>query len=126
MNNPLPKTSVVAKIIDAYIKWNEISRHIPKMRRYSIGIKIDSLFVEILESVYLAQFSKKEDRAIYLEKSIVKNDLLKAMLYVLLELKGIEEKHFLNIGRQMDEIGKILYGWKNQSTKNTNQNKHLT
>ena len=41
------------------------------------------------------------------------------MLYVLFELKGIEEKHFVELAQKTEEVGKILYGWKNQPVKIT-------
>jgi hypothetical protein len=92
------------------------------MRRYSLGIKIDTLFSDIIELVSLAQFSPKEHREKILTKSITKNDCLKSMLYVLFELKGVPEKHFLELATKTEEIGRMLYGWKNQSIKNTDRN----
>lgn len=88
------------------------------MRRYSLGVKIDCLFSDIIELVSMAQFSVQESRTEILIKAIAKNDCLKSMLYVLFELKGIEEKHFIELAPKIEEIGKILYGWKNQPVKN--------
>jgi len=108
------------KIINAYIYWNDIIRHIPKIRRYSLGVKIDSIFSDIIELVSMAQFSTETHRTEILIKAITKNDCLKSMLYVLFELKGIEEKHFVELAQKIEEIGKILYGWKNQPIKSKN------
>ena len=104
----------MAKLLSAYTEWNNIIRHIPKIRRYSLGIKIDKLFSDVVELVSLAQFSTKENREVILQKAITKNDCLKFMLYAMLELKGIEEKHFFSLAPKIEEIGKMLYGWKNQ------------
>ena len=109
------------KIIDAYGYWNNIIRHIPKMRRYSLGVKIDCLFSDVIELVSMAQFSS-EERVKILTKAIVKNDCLKLMLYVLFELKGIEEKYFVELAQKIEEVGKILYGWKNQHSKSQQKN----
>lgn len=105
------------KIISAYAYWHNITKHIPKMRRYSLGIKIDSIFTDIIELVSMAQFSPKEERQKILSRAITKNDCLKSMLYVLFELEGIEEKYFLELGQKTEEIGRMLYGWKNQTEK---------
>lgn len=125
MNNPPPPTqkfsSVGMKIIDAYAYWNNITRHIPKMRRYSLGVRVDCLFTDVIEFVSMAQFSPPEERQKILARAIAKNDCLKSMLYVLFELKGIEEKHFVELAHKIEEIGKILYGWKNQPIKNAKQ-----
>ena len=111
MHPPPNKLSGIGqKIISAYAYWHNISRHIPKMRRYSLGIKIDTLFADIIELVSMAQFSARESRPAILSKAITKNDVLKHMLYVLLELKGIEEQYFVELAQRVEEIGRMLYG----------------
>ena len=119
---PMKFSGVGMKIINAYTYWNNIIRHIPKIHRYSLGIKIDTLFSDIIELVSMAQFSVIENRQKILAQAIAKNDCLKSMLYVLFELKGIEEKHFIELAQKIEEIGRILYGWKNQSVKNPQKN----
>ena len=93
------------------------------MRRYSLGVKIDKLFTDLIELVSMAQFSTKEDRLSFITKAISKNDCLKFMLYALLELEGIEEKYFVRIAPIVEEAGKMLYGWKNQAQKSLEQNR---
>jgi hypothetical protein len=113
-----PLSGIMAKFLSAYVEWNAITRHIPKIHRYSLGVKIDRLFADIIELVSLAQFStNKETRDILLGKAITKNDCLKFMLYVMLEVKGFEEKHFFSLAPKMEEIGRMLFGWKNKKEK---------
>jgi len=64
-----------------------------------------------------AQFSPKEIRVILVSQAIVKNDTLKFMLYTLFELRGINDKKFLSLSTKIEEIGRMLYGWKNQCPK---------
>lgn len=94
------------------------------MRRYSLGVKIDCIFSDIIELASMAQFSAPEYRQEILTRAIAKNDCLKSMLYVLFELKGIEEKHFVELAQRMEEVGRILYGWKNQPVKKTQKIKN--
>ena len=116
--NPPPQLSGIAiKILSAYKEWSNVLKHIPKMKRYSLGVKIDCLFSDLVELVSLAQFSAKENRTAFITRAISKNDCLKFMLYALLELNGIENKHFIRIAPIVEEIGKMLYGWKNQTEK---------
>ncbi len=93
------------------------------MRRYSLGVRIDGLLAEIIELVATAQFSPKEDQATILTKAITRNDVLKTLLYVLLELQGIEEIHFIEMAQRIEEIGRVLYGWKNHAQAETLQNR---
>ena len=74
----------------------------------------------------MAQFSAIEERPKILTQVIAKNDCLKSMLYVLFELKGIEEKHFIELAQKIEEIGRILYVWKNPKKNNLEKNaKHI-
>ncbi len=87
------------------------------MRRHSLGVKIDILFSDILECISEAQFSLKNLRGPLISRAITKNDLLKFELYALFELKGIPEDHFLEISNRLEEIGRILYGWLQNTLK---------
>lgn len=85
--------------------------------RYSLAIHIDQIFAEIVSLTAEAQFSPREIRIIPINQAIIKNDTLKFMLYTLFELKGIDGKKFLSLSVKIEEIGRMLYGWKNQCSK---------
>ena len=102
------------KILEAYVFWQNNIRHIPKIHRYSMGVRIDNLFSIIIEHISGAIYSSIEKREIYILKAINRNDVLKFMLLTLLEIKGIEEDKFEVLSLKMEEVGRILYGWKNQ------------
>lgn len=103
---------IASKLLSAYLYWNGIIRHIPKIRRYSLGVNIEKLFAEVLKFVSAAQFSAKDKRLPLISGAITQNDLLKFMLYALWELKGIEEQHFLELSSRLEEVGRMLYGWR--------------
>lgn len=103
-----------------YVEWHQIlSRHVLKDLRYSLGVRIDMLFAEVLEGISLAQFSLPGVKAGYLAIAIGKNDTLKFMLYALYELHGIDEKKFVSLSLKTEEIGRMLYGWKMSAEKRT-------
>ena len=102
-----------------YIEWHGIlAKHIPKTLRYSLGIRIDDLFSQILEAVALAQFSGGEERGAHIAHAIGKNDALKFMLYALYELKGIDGAKLISLSEKAAEIGRMLYGWKKGTEAN--------
>ena len=119
MSPPPQLSGIMAKLLFAYTEWSNTTRHIKKMRRYSIGIKIDVLFSDIIELVSLTQFSPKESKDTLLQRAITKNDCLKFMLYVLVELNGIDDVYFFSLAPKIEEIGKMLYGWKQNTSKNS-------
>ncbi len=110
-------SGVVSDLLHVYVFWQNNSKHIPKMIRYSMGVKIDSIFIEIIEMVYLAMFSEPEKRVSLIDKANTKNDLLKFMINALFELKGVKENVFVEFSEKLEEIGRRLYGWRNQLIK---------
>ncbi len=110
---PHPKLSgIMQKTVLLFCNWNIIVKTLNKDYRYSLGIKISTLFTDVIEQVSLAQFSSDQYRTVYIERAIAKNDTLKFMFYTLYELRGIDEQKILRLSIDAEEIGKMLYGWK--------------
>ncbi len=100
---------VIQKLKFAYLEWIFIQKHIPKISRYSLGVKIDEIFVDIIENSFVFITTRSE---ILIIKLIAKIDLLKFMLQTLLESKGIDDTKFLSLNSKIEEIGKITFGIK--------------
>ena len=96
----------------------------PKTQRYSLGNRIDKIFIELIEVTATASFLSKEEKLLDVKKSIRKLDTLKILLMVLWETKSITNKKYIEISSLLDEIGKMLGGWHNQLLKqfSTNSN----
>ena len=77
----------------------------------------------VLEKLSEAQYSWKEKKLVPIEIAIIKVETLKFMIFTLYEVKGINEDLFVNISNEVDELGKMLYGWKNQVLKYFEENK---
>lgn len=97
--------------------WFTYYQDIPKIHRYSLGSRIDSLFVEIIESTAAASFLSKEEKLPYLKHSIRKADALNILLMILWETKSIDDKKYIALSVILDEVGKMLGGWSGQLTK---------
>ena len=102
-SQPKKLSGILLHLLEAYVFWQNNSKHIPKMLRHSMGVRIDSIFVEMTETVYLAIFASPEKKIILIDKANARNDLLKFMLYALFELKGLKENAFGEISEKMEE-----------------------
>jgi hypothetical protein len=91
--------------------WHEFLPHFPKDSRYTLGAKIDNLFLETLESIVGASYSDKLEKLISLKQASVKLDLLKFFLQVAWEIKSLDSKKYIKISEKLNEIGKMLGGW---------------
>lgn len=92
--------------------WMGIVPHIPKTARFTIGARIENKFLNLLELSYTAYFSEKDKKAELLSECIFTVDIIKFLVTTSWEGKFISNKHYENIATKMDEIGKMLYGWK--------------
>jgi len=90
---------------------------LPKTQRYSLGQKIDGLFIEIIEAVATASFLSRQEKLPYVRRAIQKLDAMKILLMVLWETKSLDNKKYGTLSAPLDEIGRMLGGWNGQLTK---------
>ena len=103
--------SLIQKLVQAYKLWHGFLPDLQKDSRYTIGAKIDSLFLETIELIIKASYSDKVEKLIFLKSASVKLDLLKFFLQIAWEIKSLDNKKYILLSERLDEIGKMLGGW---------------
>ena len=91
----------------------------PKTQKYSLGNRIDKIFIEVIELVTGASFLPKTEKLPYVKAAIRKLDTLKILLMISWETRGIVAKQYLNLSIPLDEAGRMLGGWNGQLQKET-------
>mgnify|MGYP001567766677 FL=1 len=84
------------------------------MHRYSLGVRIDTLYIEAMEAISAAAFLSREEKMPYVRLATRKVDALKLLLMILWETKSLDTKKYIELSEKMDEIGKMLGGWSGQ------------
>ena len=97
--------------------WYSYYHILPKLHRHTLGQRIDTLFVEIIEAVSIASFLSPSEKQPYVRLAIRKLDTVKILLLVLWETKSFENKKYIALSLPLDDIGKMLGGWNGQLTK---------
>lgn len=110
---------VLERVKQAYLLWHEYHATLPKLHRYTLGERIDVLFVEIMEAVSGAAFLPRGEKAPYVRLAIRKLDTLKLLLLVLWESKSVDTKKYAALSLKVDEAGRMLGGWQGQLLKNS-------
>ena len=110
---------LLERIKSAYILWHEYHSTLPKTHRYSLGNRVDDLFIESMEAVFAAAFLGRDEKLPYVRLAARKIDALKLLLMILWETKSLESKKYAALSERMDEIGKMLGGWQGQIKKNS-------
>ena len=70
-----------------------------------------------MEAVASASFLLKEEKLPWVRLATRKTDTLKILLMVLWETKSLQNKKYIALSLQLDEIGKMLGGWNGQIVK---------
>ncbi|MEK9158228.1 MAG: four helix bundle protein [Patescibacteria group bacterium] len=102
-------------MIVAYKLWHGYWIRFPKHTKFSLGSKIDSLFLETAEQLFIASHKTKEQKIYYLEKASERFDLLKFILQISWEIGSIDIKKYIALSEKLSEIGKMLGGWQKQT-----------
>ena len=110
---PPPRTvlPIIQRLILVYKIWHEYLPKFSKDHRYTLGFKIDSLFVEIIEILHEAQFISFKQKQPHLAKASSRFDTLKFFLQILWEVNGIDNKKYIHLSRHITDVGKKLGGW---------------
>ena len=91
----------------------------PRARRYSLGSRIETSLLDVLESLLEASYSSRANPP--LKRASLKLNSLRHLWRVAFELTAINSKSFEYGARLIDDIGKQIGGWKkHQISKSEN------
>ena len=120
-NTPPPRQvlPIIGRFILVYKLWHEIQIHIAKQSRYTLGVKIDLLFIETVELLFIAGTISRTQKLPILLKAGGRLDVLKFFLQLVWESKIIDTKKYMLLSEPLNEIGKMLGGWIKNIEKET-------
>ncbi len=108
---------ILQKVKSAYLQWYGYYQTLPKLHRHSLGQKVDTLFVEIIEGIAIASYLPRAEKQPWVRLAIRKLDTLKIFLMLLWETKSLDNKKYIAISEYVSEVGKMLGGWNGQLSK---------
>ena len=103
---------VIQRFIAVYKIWDELRNNFPKKSRYKLGVKIDELFLDTIELLFMAGSLGRAHKLPALQKASGKLDLLKFFMQMSWEIKILNDKKYIILSSHLSEIGKMLGGWK--------------
>jgi len=110
---------VVLKLKDAYGIWQSYLNHFPKANRFTLGSKIDDVFLAAIEYCFLASYASVGDKLIFIDKAISRVDLIKLLLQLAWEIHALDTKKFTHLSEYLAESGRMLGGWRRQVVNKT-------
>lgn len=97
--------------ISSYKYWRECQKHFPKRSRHTLGNKIDNTFVGLIEWISIATYQTPDKKLPTLLKASAQIDLLKCFLQVAWEVRDLDEKKYITVSQQVNEVGRMLGAW---------------
>ena len=108
---------ILEHIKQAYLLWHEYYSTLPKVHRYTVGEKIDTLLIEIIEATSSAAFLPKNEKLPWVRLATRKLDTLKLLLLILWESGSLLDKKYVALSTKVDLVGKMFGGWQGQLQK---------
>lgn len=87
-------------------------RNMPRTERFGIGLRIDNQFLDLLEFLRKAMYSPMPKKLEILENALTTTDSIRFFLQISWETKLVPNDQFIALGKEIEEIGKIVGGWK--------------
>ncbi|MCX6808661.1 MAG: four helix bundle protein [Candidatus Berkelbacteria bacterium] len=103
---------VIERLKSAYKQWILIERNLPKCERFGIGQKVDNLFTDLLDLLQKASFAPMDLKISLLSQALSTIDSLRFFIQLCWELKLIPANQFTQIGGEIEDIGKMVGGWR--------------
>ena len=108
----LKPPTVLLKTKEAYALWFKVLADFPKVYRYNLGGKIEGHFLSLLENIFITVYLSGEKKQAQLSLAILKLDNLKFFLQLAWENKCLPNNKYAELSEQLNEIGRMLGGWK--------------
>lgn len=102
---------VIESTLKTYKLWYEFRDNIPKKSRYTLGDKIDTRFLQVLEFLNTASYQPIIEKLRTLERTITGIDTLKFLLRIGWEVHAIDTKKYTALSEGVQEIGRQVGSW---------------
>ena len=109
---PLRLLPVLEKSKALYKKWMEMHRNIERTARFGLGARINIIFLDLLELLRKAVYTPIDKKIILLEKASDKIDMSRFFVQILWEARFISNNQYISLGTDIEDLGKIVGGWK--------------
>lgn len=102
---------LITQTYKAYKAAVDITSHLEKRWRYSLGASLEESILKCLEELIMAKHAPKPLKGGYLLKAMSRLEITRLKLRLLLELKLANETKIFQQQHALEEIGRMLGGW---------------
>ena len=95
-----------------YKQWMQIHRNMERSSRFGIGNKIDVLFLRLLELLRKSMYAPVDKKLLLLNEASDTIDSFRFFFQLLWEIKLVSNKEYAVFAIEIENLGKIVGGWK--------------
>lgn len=111
---------MLVKAKEVYRLWHKNLVNLNRLDRYTVGARTDDAFLSFLELIFRASFAHdKFEKLSLVSQAAGKGDILKFFLQICWEQKIISHGNYGFFMLSLDEIGRMLGGWKRSLQEKT-------
>ena len=103
--------AVLQKVVEVYKIWHAHYSNFPRLSKFSLGAKIDSLFTDVIELIYLAGYAGLDQKYTFIVRAATKLDLLKFFMQIAWEIKCLDHRKYAALSIPLNQIGADIGGW---------------
>jgi len=115
-NSPPPEKNsvpILSELSDCYKLWHGYLVNLPRHTKFTLGTKLDHLFVELLELTLAASYASRDKKIEIIQNLSAKFDALKFLLKILWEIGGLNNQKYSLLSQKLKLIGQQIGGWQN-------------
>ena len=107
--------AVVQKLYDVLLWVSPIVAKFPKDKRYTVGQRMESLLLDILETLVEAAYSK--DKRALLQRANADLEKFRFLARLSKDLQFINLRRFEYLAKEVNEVGAMIGGWIKQQAR---------
>ena len=96
----------------AYKIWLVVHRKMARSERFGIGDRIDALWLNLLGSLRKAAFASINQKLAPLDEALHAVDAVRFFIQIAWESDLMAQSHFIALGKDIEDIGRMVGGWK--------------
>ena len=102
---------IFKKSYDLYKTFYSYRADVSKQDRYTIWQRCENIILDMLDAILLASQSGKAEKLPILDTASAKLNILRVLIRLPKDVKAIDNKKYITLETDIDEIGRMLGGW---------------
>jgi hypothetical protein len=102
---------IFQKAYDFLIWTKSAVQRFAKVHKYSLGVQLENETIELIRQITRTNF-KRGDKSEFIDECFVRYEIVKVLIRLSMDYKLLTIKQYEFASNELDEIGRLLGGWR--------------